>query len=90
MKRKEPTYWIIFKIRPEINPIKYNEIKINRFCFIFFLFLNNIINPTPLPAESPAIKAGKIKALFKYNSIKTTLETQFGIKPIIGASTIWR
>ena len=49
---------------------------------IFLFDLNNIIIATPLPVSNPAIVDDSDSMLFKYNSVITTDDAQFGINPI--------
>ena len=55
---------------------------INKFSLIFLFVLNSNNIPIPEPVNKPPSKLPKVIKLDKYNSVKTTLPAQFGIKPI--------
>ena len=64
---------------------------INKFSFQFLFVLNNITSPSPAFTHKPVTNAPndnppKPESPVKKSSVKTTLDAQFGIKPITTAS----
>ena len=57
--------------------------KIIKFSFIFLFCLNNTNKPKPDPDNNPAIQLPNGIMFLIYNSVITTLDAQFGIKPMI-------
>ena len=62
------------------NTIKISKIII--FSFKFLFCLNSTSNPKPDPDKSPEIQLPNGSTSCKYSSVITTLDAQFGIKPI--------
>ena len=69
-------------ITPESAPIKYKSPKIIKFSFLFLFVLNKTRSAIPAPDRRPASKAENDIALFKNNSVRTTLPAQLGINHI--------
>ena len=57
----------------------------NKFSFQFLFCFNNTIKPKPAFTHKPATSALNASPPSKNNCVSTTLEAQFGIKPMITA-----
>ena len=62
-------------------------VNMNKFSFQFLFCLINIIKPNPAFTDKPATNAPNESPPIKNSSVNTTLEAQFGIKPISTANS---
>lgn len=60
--------------------------KMKRFSFQFLFCLIKMIKPKPALTDSPATSAPNESPPIKNSCVKTTLDAQFGIRPITTAS----
>ena len=76
-------YYIKLRIIPHILEKIININSIIKFSLIFLFCLNKINKPSPEPDNKPAIQLPNGIISLIYNSVITTLDAQFGIKPMI-------